>query len=74
MSQSDLDGDTPGPPVGSGLLDLRVGVEHASVRVDGELQLPGSTVPLRRPRPIGRLSPDGRAPVCDGALELTVGA
>ena len=42
----DLDVDAAAPPLGVGVLDLRIGVEHASLRVDGEAELSGGTVPL----------------------------
>ena len=36
VSRSDLDIDTSGAPVGTGVLDLRLGIEHAFPRIDGE--------------------------------------
>ena len=46
VARRDLDVDAPAPPVGVGVLDLRIGVEHASLLVDGEAELSGDTVPL----------------------------
>ena len=72
VPRCDLDIHSAAPPIGVGVLDLRIGVEHASLLVDGELQLPGSTVPfgVRGPATVSRAR--GLAPASDSALELAV--
>ncbi len=42
----DLDVDASAPPVGVGVLDLRIGEEDMSLLVDGEAELRGHAVPL----------------------------
>ena len=74
VPRGDLDVDAPAPPVGVDVLDLRIGVEHASLGVDGELQLPGGAVPLGVGGPPAVPHPCGLAPARDGALELVVEA
>ena len=72
VARRDLDVDAAAPPLGVGVLDLRIGVEHASLRVDGEAELSGGTVPLgvRGPATVSRTR--GLALACYGALELAV--
>ena len=72
VPRCDLDIHSAAPPLGVGVLDLRIGVEHASLGVDGELQLPGGAVPLgvRGPAAVSRTR--GLAPARDSALELAV--
>ena len=73
VPRGDLDIHSAAPPLGVGVLDLRIGVEHASLLVDGELRaLRRSTVPLgvRGPATVSRAR--GLAPARDSALELAV--
>ena len=72
VPRCDLDIHSAAPPLGVGVLDLRIGVEHASLGVDGELQLPGGAVPLgvRGPAAVSRTR--GLAPARDSDLELAV--
>ena len=72
VPRCDLDIHSAAPPLGVDVLDLRIGVEHAAPGVDGELQLPGSAVPLgvRGPATVSRTR--GLAPARDSALELAV--
>ena len=74
VPRCDLDIHSAAPPVGVGVLDLRIGVEHASLLVDGEAELSGDTVPLgvRGPATVSRTR--GLAPARDSALELAVEA
>ena len=72
VPRCDLDIHSAAPPLGVDVLDLRIGVENTSLLVDGELQLPGSAVPLgvRGPATVSRTR--GLAPARDSALELAV--
>ena len=72
VSRRDLDVDAAAPPLGVDVLDLRIGVEHVSLLVDGELQLPGSAVPLGVCGPATVSRTRGLAPARDSALELAV--
>ena len=70
VPRCDLDIHSAAPPLGVDVLDLRIGVEHASLLVDGELQLPGSAVPLSVRDPAAVPNPSGLGTARDGALEL----
>ena len=72
VPRRDLDVDASAPPVGVGVLDLRIGVEHASLLVDGEAELSGDTVPLGVGGPATVSRARGLAPARDSALELAV--
>ena len=63
----DLDVDAS---VGVRVLDLGVGVEHASPVVDRELEILGYSVPFGIGGPPTDLRPRCLAPARDGALEL----
>ena len=72
VARGDLDIHSAAPPVGVGVLDLRIGVEHASLLVDGEAELSGDTVPLGVGGPATVSRTRGLALACYGALELAV--
>ncbi len=74
VARCDFDVDASASPLGVGVLDLRIGVEHAFLGVDGELQLPGGPVPLGVGGPAAFPHPCGLGSVRDGALELVVQA
>ena len=74
VSGRDLDIDASAPPLRVDVLDLRIGIEHASLRVDGQTELPGGVVPLGVGGPPAGSRADGLAPACDGALEFVVEA
>ena len=46
MAGGHLDVDAAGAPVGSGVLELRIGIMHASVLVDGQAEFFGGAAPL----------------------------
>ena len=46
VSRGDLDVDASVPAVGIEVLDLRIGVKHPALGVDGEAELPGNAVPF----------------------------
>ena len=72
MSGGYLDVDAAGAPVGIGVLQLRIGIVHAPVLVDGQAQVLGGTAPLG----IGRLPTvshaGGFATAGDDALQLGI--
>ena len=72
VARRDLDVDAAAPPLGVGVLDLRIRVEHASLRVDGEAELSGGTVPLGVGGPATVSRTRGLAPARDSALEFAV--
>ena len=72
VPRCDLDIHSAAPPVGVGVLDLRIGVEHASLLVDGEAELSGDTVPLGVGGPATVSRTRGLAPARDSALEFAV--
>ena len=72
MARRDLDVDAPAPPVGVGVLDLRIGVKHPALGVDWEAELRGGAVPLGVGGPATVSRPGGLAPARDSALELAV--
>ena len=72
VSGGHLDVDAGGAPILIGSLQLRIGVVHAAVLVDGQAQLLGGAAPLC----IGRIPavshPGGFASTGDGALQLGI--
>ena len=72
VPRCDLDIHSAAPPLGVDVLDLRIGVEHASLLVDGEAELSSDTVPLGVGGPATVSRTRGLAPARDSALELAV--
>ena len=72
VARGDLDVDASGAPVGVDVFDLRIGVEHASPRVDGQAEFLGGAVPFSVRCPSAASHAGRLAPACDGALEFPV--
>ena len=68
----DLDVDASGAPLGVGVLDLRIRVEHAPLGIDRQAELLGHAAPLGVGSPAAVFRPRGLAPARDSALEFAV--